>query len=116
MSAEPPTAADEPTSEVGASALRDAVVEMTRAQGDGVTARVDGASVIVSRRRDFLHVTPRADGGIDLVFRFPAGPPNDPRLEPLPGRGHLVRVRPTDVDADLLALEPLLEAAYAQNG
>lgn len=131
------------TAEVGGGALRDAVVEMTHAQGPGVIARIEGADVVVSRRAgdaegsggiedigdpaaagrvvDFLTVTPRDDGGLDLVFRFPAGPPRDSRLEPAGSYGaggaeeYAVRVLPTDIDAELITLEPLIEAAYAQN-
>ncbi len=47
---------------------------------------------------------------------YPSGAPVHPRLEPQPDGTHLVRVSASDVDADLLALEPLIEAAYAQNG
>lgn len=102
--------------EVGGSALRDAVVEMTHAQGEGASSRAEGASVVVSRRTDFLRVSPRPDGGLDLTFSYPSGAPVHPRLEPQPDGTHLVRVSASDVDADLLALEPLIEAAYAQNG
>lgn len=100
----------------GGRALRDAVVEMTHAQGDGVTTRVEGASVVVSRRTAFLRIDPRADGGLDLHFRYPSGAPDDARLRPTADGGCLVQVTPSDMDADLLALEPLIEAAYAQNG
>lgn len=105
-----------PGGEVGGGALRDAVVEMTHAQGEGVTTRVEGSGVVVTRRTDFLRVTPRTDGGLDLDFTFPAGAPADERLSPGDGPTHRVVVPATDVDADLLALEPLIEAAYAQNG
>lgn len=99
-----------------APALRDAVVEMTHAQGDDVVTRLEGTVVVVRRRTDFLRVEPRDDGGLDLVLSYPAGAPDDDRLTAAADGGHLVRVAATDVDADLLALEPLIETAYAQNG
>lgn len=114
--ADPSRAAGARSGEVGGGALRDAVVEMTHAQGEGVTTRVEGAAVVVTRRTDFLRVTPRADGGLDLDFTFPSGAPADERLTPGDGPTRRVVVPASDVDADLLALEPLIEAAYAQNG
>ena len=101
---------------VDEAALRDAVVEMTHAQGDGISTRLDGAAVVVTRRTEFLRVTTHPDGGLELQLSFPAGAPGDDRLRDLPGGWRSLRVAPTDVDADLLALEPLIEAAYAQNG
>lgn len=100
MSGEPPAVLDR------SAILRDAVVEMTHAQGEDVTARRDGEHVLLSRVTPFLRVVPAADGGIELQLHA-AGPGGEP---------HRVRVGPDALDADLIALEPLIEAAYAQNG
>lgn len=120
-------AGDGRRAEYGEAVIVDALVEMTHAQGEDVTQHHATSWVTLVRRTPFLRIVGTADGGADLQFFYPAVPPDDSRLTaliaptaltaPVPtGATHHLHMDPATLDADLIALEPLIEAAYAQNG
>lgn len=126
------TATDDlyPGEDVGLRSVHDAVVMLAEGLGED-TRRVAGSSaegvahgdtdpwVRVARRTEFAVVGPGPERTVRLGLAFPVEAPDDERLSPAGGFGaatHCLDL-PEDCDEDdIRALEPLLEAAYLQNG
>ncbi|MFC8500792.1 hypothetical protein ACFUC1_00430 [Pedococcus sp. NPDC057267] len=124
-----------PADDTGLRSVHDAVVMLAEGLGEDtrrVAARsgeavVDGAAddgaaepwVKVARRTEFAAVGPGPDGTVRVGLVFAGEVPDDERLAPATGFGasthHLDLPADCDED-DIRALEPLLEAAYLQNG
>jgi Domain of unknown function (DUF5655)/Domain of unknown function (DUF4287) len=74
---------------------------------------------IVVRRSQFVAVAPGPRGTVRVGFRFRETVPDDERLSPAKGFAqatHWLHLPADADDNDLRSLEPLLEAAYDQNG
>jgi uncharacterized protein DUF5655/uncharacterized protein DUF4287 len=99
--------------------IHDAII--TLAEGLGDDARREGRAtyVPVVRRTQFVAVAPGPHDTVRVGFRFRGAVPDDDRLSPAKGFAqatHWLHL-PADADEDdLRSLEPLLEAAYDQNG
>ena len=119
-----------PAEDAGLRAVHDAVVMIAEGLGEDtrrVAASTGGASgdgatepwVRVARGTEFAAVGPGPDGTVRVGLAYPGGAPDDERLSPARGFGaatHCLDL-PADCDEDdIRALEPLLEAAYLQNG
>lgn len=98
--------------------LCEALVEMTRAQGEDVTVAQAEGRITLTRRTPFLTITSLSNGGALLHFHYREAVPDDPRLSHRTGSDDppSLQVDPSAMDSDLIALEALVEMAYAQNG
>ncbi|MDU0315740.1 hypothetical protein RKE38_18730 [Phycicoccus sp. M110.8] len=115
-----------PAEDTGLRAVHDAVVMLAEGLGEDThrvaSAPVDGLVepwVRVARTTEFATVGPGPDGTVRVGLAFADEVPPDERLSPAGGFGaatHCLDL-PADCDEDdIRALEPLLEAAYLQNG
>jgi hypothetical protein len=99
--------------------IHDAVVTLAEGLGDDTQREGRGTYIPVVRRTQFVAVAPGPKDTVRVGFRFRETPPDDERLAPAKGFAqatHWLHL-PSDVDEDdLRSLEPLLEAAYLQNG
>jgi Domain of unknown function (DUF5655) len=99
--------------------LHDAVVEL--ATGLGSDAAVEGRATYapIVRRTQFAAVAPGPGGTLRVGLRYRDKVPDDPRLEPAKGFAQATHWLHLDADTgedDVRSLEPLLRAAYEQNG
>jgi len=119
-----------PAEDAGLRSVHDAVVMLAEGLGEDTrrlaAAPLEGAPeggtepwVRVARRTEFATVGPGPDGTVRVGLAFPGEAPDDDRLSPVTGFGtatHRLDL-PADCDEDdIRDLEPLLEAAYLQNG
>jgi hypothetical protein len=94
---------------------------MTLAEGLGEDARREGRGsyIPVVRRTQFVAVAPGPRDTVRVGFRFRDEAPEDERLSPARGFAQATHWLHLSADADeddLRSVEPLLEAAYRQNG
>jgi hypothetical protein len=99
--------------------IHDAII--TLAEGLGEDAHREGRAtyIVVIRRTQFLAVTPGPKDTVRVGFRFREAVPDDERLSPARGFAqatHWLHLSAESDEDDLRSLEPLLEAAYDQNG
>jgi hypothetical protein len=99
--------------------IHDAIV--TLAEGLGDDARSEGRStyIPVARRTQFVAVAPGPRDTVRVGFRFRGDAPQDERLAPAKGFAqatHWLHLAADADEDDVRSLEPLLEAAYRQNG
>jgi hypothetical protein len=99
--------------------IHDAIVAL--AEGLGDDARREGRStyIPVVRKTQFVAVAPGPRDTVRVGFRFRGAAPDDERLSPAKGFAQATHWLHLTADADeddLRSLEPLLEAAYRQNG
>ena len=99
--------------------IHDAIV--TLAEGLGDDARREGRStyIPVVRKTQFVAVAPGPRDTVRVGFRFRNEAPRDERLSPAKGFAqatHWLHLAPDADEDDVRSLEPLLEAAYHQNG
>ncbi|GAB3445509.1 hypothetical protein GCM10027517_26550 [Phycicoccus ginsengisoli] len=112
-----------PGDRAGLRAVHDAVVMLAQGLGDD-THRADYSRwVSVGRRATFAVVGPGAGATVRVGLSFPADAPADvsadDRLSPATGFGpatHWLELSADCDEDDIRSLEPLLEAAYLQNG
>lgn len=99
--------------------IHDAVVTLAEGLGADTHREGRGSYIPVVRRTQFVAVAPGPRGTVRVGFRFRQDVPADERLSPAKGFAqatHWLHL-PADADEDdLRSLEPLLEAAYRQNG
>ena len=95
------------------------MLELALAQGDDVEPQGRATYIPVVRRHQFAALAPGPRGTLRVGLRFRAEVPEDPRLEPakrFAQATHWVQL-PGDTDPGTVGwLEPLLAAAYRQNG
>ena len=99
--------------------LHDAVVELAAGLGSDTTVEGRATYAPVVRRTQFAALAPGPHGTLRVGVRYRAHVPDDPRLEPAKGFAQATHVLhlPADADeAEVRSLEPLLRAAYDQNG
>lgn len=99
--------------------LHDRVLELATGMGDDAEAQQRGTYIPVVRKSQFLAVAPGPRGTLRIGLRFRDAPPADPRLEPAKGFAqatHWVHLDGGAGLAEVDELEPLIAAAYAQNG
>lgn len=104
-------------------ALHDAMVELTHALGEDVGLRPAAGRIEVVRGSVFLDLRPGPEDSLRLGLYYTADVPGDDRLTPAssetdPGAGrpsHWARLDWDAMDQDVIALEPLIEAAYDQH-
>lgn len=99
--------------------LHDRIAALALALGDDVEAQQRGTYIPFVRKTQFLALGPGPRGALRVGLRFRDAPPAAPGLEPaksFASATHWVHLAADAGDADVDALEPLLAAAYAQNG
>ena len=99
--------------------LHDRVLAMALACGEDAEAQARGTYIPVVRGSQFAAIAPGPCGTLRVGLRFRDAPPATPGLEPAKGfaqASHWVHLETDASDEDVAALEPLLAAAYAQNG
>lgn len=99
--------------------LFDAIFELTHALGDDVRAEPADGYVALVRRTPFLALAPGPDVTLRIGLVYRGALPADARLEPadgFAGATHWVHLDDDALDTDVIALEPLVEAAYEQHG
>jgi Domain of unknown function (DUF5655)/Domain of unknown function (DUF4287) len=99
--------------------LHDAVGELAAGLGNDTTVEGRATYAPVVRRTQFAAVAPGPRGTLRVGFRYRGSVPADSRLEPAKGFAQATDVLQLRADADeaeLRSLEPLLRAAYDQNG
>ncbi|WP_270887892.1 DUF5655 domain-containing protein [Pedococcus sp. 5OH_020] len=100
-------------------AIHDAVIVLAEGLGPDARREGRGGYIPVVRKTQFVAVAPGPRHTVRVGFRFREGTPVDERLSPAKGFAqatHWLHL-PSDADEDdLRSLEPLLEAAYLQNG
>lgn len=99
--------------------IHDAVVALAEGLGEDTRREGRGTYIPVVRRTQFVAVAPGPGDTVRVGLRFRDEVPSDERLSPAKGFAqatHWLHL-PADADEDdLRSLEPLLEAAYRQNG
>jgi hypothetical protein len=99
--------------------IHDAVIALAEGLGEDAHREGRGTYIPVVRRTQFVAVAPGPHDTVRVGFRFRGAPPTDERLSEATGFAqatHWLHL-PADADEDdLRSLEPLLEAAYLQNG
>jgi hypothetical protein len=99
--------------------IHDAVVTLAEGLGADTHLEGRGSYIPVVRRTQFVAVAPGPRATVRVGFRFRQDVPVDERLSAAKGFAqatHWLHL-PADADEDdLRSLEPLLEAAYRQNG
>ncbi len=99
--------------------LHDAVVAVALALGPDAQAQGRSTYIPIVRKTQFAAIAPGPRGTLRVGFRFKGAVPDDDRLEPAKGFAqsthwvHLAGDEPTEQAG---ALEPVLAAAYLQNG
>ena len=99
--------------------IHDAIVTLAEALGEDTRREGRGSYIPVIRRTQFVAVAPGPRGTVRVGFRFRGTVPEDERLSPAKGFAQATHWLHLSTDADeddLRSLEPLLEAAYRQNG
>lgn len=104
-------------------ALHDAVLELTHALGEDAQPRPAADRIEVLRGSVFLDLRPGPEDSLLLGLYYPGDIPADDRLNPagaqadaaVGGPSHWVQLDWDAMDQDVIALEPLIEAAYAQH-
>jgi len=99
--------------------LHDAVVALALGMGEDCEAQGRATYTPVVRRRQFVAVAPGPRGTLRVGLRYQDDPPEDERLSPAKGFAqatHWLHLDAQADDNDVRSLEPLLRAAYDQNG
>jgi len=99
--------------------LHDAVLAVALALGPDTEAQGRSTYIPVVRATQFAAIAPGPGGTLRVGLRFRTQVPDDARLEPAKGFAqatHWVHLPGASLLADAAALEPLLAAAYLQNG
>lgn len=99
--------------------IHDAIMTLAEGLGDDVRREGRGTYIPVMRKTQFVAVAPGPRDTVRVGFRFRDAPPEDERLEPARGFAqatHWLHLSAEADEDDLRSLEPLLEAAYLQNG
>jgi hypothetical protein len=99
--------------------IHDAVMALAEGLGDDTRREGRGTYIPVVRKTQFVAVAPGPRDTVRVGFRYRGTPPQDERLEPAKGFAQATHWLHLSADADeddLRSLEPLLEAAYLQNG
>jgi uncharacterized protein DUF5655 len=99
--------------------LFDAIFELTHALGDDVSAVPEDGYMALVRRTPFLALAPGPDVTLRVGLVYAGRLPTHERLEPadgFAGATHWLHLDADALDTDIIALEPLVEAAYEQHG
>jgi hypothetical protein len=99
--------------------IHDAMVTLAEGLGEDARREGRGTYIPVVRRTQFMAVAPGPRNTVRVGFRFRDTPPDDERLSPAKGFAqatHWLHLAADADEDDLRSLEPLLEAAYRQNG
>ena len=99
--------------------IHDAIMTLAEGLGDDARSEGRGTYIPVVRVTQFVAVAPGPRDTVRVGFRFRASPPDDERLAPAKGFAqatHWLHLAADADDDDVRSLEPLLEAAYLQNG
>ncbi|TPG19760.1 DUF5655 domain-containing protein [Pedococcus bigeumensis] len=99
--------------------IHDAIIILAEGLGDDVRREGRGTYIPVVRRTQFVAVAPGPRDTVRVGFRFRETPPDDERLSPAKGFAqatHWLHLAADADEDDLRSLEPLLQAAYRQNG
>jgi len=99
--------------------LHDGVVALAAGLGDDCAVEARATSTHVVRRTQFASVAPGPHGTLRVGFCFRAKVPADKRLSEAKAFGqstHWVHLASDSDENDVRSLEPLLRAAYDQNG
>jgi hypothetical protein len=99
--------------------IHDAIVALAEGLGEDARREGRGSYIPVVRRTQFMAVAPGPRNTVRVGFRFRDTPPDDERLSPAKGFAqatHWLHLAADADEDDLRSLEPLLEAAYRQNG
>jgi hypothetical protein len=99
--------------------IHDAIVALAEGLGDDARREGRGTYIPVVRKTQFVAVAPGPRETVRVGFRFRGAAPDDERLSPAKGFAQATHWLHLTADADeddLRSLEPLLEAAYRQNG
>lgn len=99
--------------------IHDAIVTLAEGLGEDARREGRGTYIPVVRRTQFMAVAPGPRNTVRVGFRFRDTPPDDERLSPAKGFAqatHWLHLAADADEDDLRSLEPLLEAAYRQNG
>jgi hypothetical protein len=99
--------------------IHDAIMTLAEGLGEDAHREGRGTYIPVVRKTQFVAVAPGPQDTVRVGFRFRGAAPVDERLSEAKGFAqatHWLHL-PADADEDdLRSLEPLLEAAYLQNG
>jgi hypothetical protein len=99
--------------------IHDAVIVLAEGLGDDVSREGRGSYIPVIRKTQFVAVAPGPRDTVRVGLRFRGTVPQDERLSPAKGFAqatHWLHLAADADEDDLRSLEPLLEAAYLQNG
>lgn len=99
--------------------LHDGVVALAVGLGDDCAAQGRSTYTPVVRRTQFAAVAPGPHGTLRVGFRFRTTVPSDERLSEANGfaqSSHWLHLDADSDENDVRSLEPLLRAAYDQNG
>jgi len=99
--------------------LHDGVVALAAGLGDDCAVEGRSTYTAVVRRTQFAAVAPGPHGTLRVGFRFRTKVPADKRLSDAHGFGqssHWLHLAADSDENDVRSLEPLLRAAYVQNG
>jgi hypothetical protein len=99
--------------------IHDAVVMLAAGLGDDVHLEGRGTYIPVVRKTQFVAVAPGPRDTVRVGLRYRGTVPDDERLSPARGfaqASHWLHLSADADEDDLRSLEPLLEAAYLQNG
>jgi hypothetical protein len=99
--------------------IHDAIVILAEGLGEDARREGRGTYIPVVRRTQFVAVAPGPRDTVRVGFRFRETPPDDERLSPAKGFAqatHWLHLAADADEDDLRSLEPLLQAAYRQNG
>lgn len=99
--------------------IHDAIITLAEGLGDDAHREGRGTYIPVVRRTQFVAVAPGPRNTVRVGFRFRGAVPDDERLSPARGFAqatHWLHLPAEADEDDLRSLEPLLEAAYDQNG
>lgn len=99
--------------------LHDAVVAIAVGLGPDAQAKGRSTYIPIVRATQFAAIAPGPRGTLRVGFRFKGAVPDDDRLEPAKGFAqatHWVHLAGDTPPEQAGALEPLLAAAYLQNG
>ena len=99
--------------------IHDAIVTLAEGLGDDARREGRGTYIPVVRKTQFVAVAPGPRDTVRVGFRFRDTAPDDERLSPAKGFAqatHWLHLAADADEDDLRSLEPLLEAAYRQNG
>jgi len=99
--------------------LHDGVVALAAGLGDDCALEARSTATHVVRRAQFASVAPGPHGTLRVGFRFRTKVPADKRLSEAHAFGqstHWLHLAADSDENDIRSLEPLLRAAYDQNG